>query len=81
MFWAGFSHNIRTELVTMMGDPAIARGGVMARRIVETFNYYLRDLIRPSDIFMLDNAHVHIARLIKAFLHELQQEIPFTIMD
>jgi transposase len=63
MFWAGFGHNIRTQLVTMMGDLDAARGGVTARRVVETFDRYLRDLIRPRDIFVLDNTRVHTARL------------------
>jgi DDE superfamily endonuclease/Transposase len=81
MFWAGFGYNIRTPLITMMGDPEAARGGVTARRVVEAFDGNLRNLLRPGDIFMLDNARVHTARRTRNFLHLLQQEIPFTIMD
>jgi len=81
MFWAGFGHNIRTDLVTMIGNPESARGRVLARPVVETFDRYHRDFIRLGDIFMLDNASVYTARITPTFLRNLQQEIPFTVMD
>jgi transposase len=81
MFWAGFGHGIRTPLVTMMGDPESRRGGVTARRVVETYQNQLRNLIRPGDIFMHDNAPVHRAHIVRDLLEEMKTYIVFEVMD
>jgi hypothetical protein len=81
MFWAGFGHGIRTNLVTMMGDPESWRGGVTVRRVVETYQNQLPSLLRYGDIFMYDNAPVYMAYRVRDLLEEMKDYIVFEVID
>lgn len=70
MFWAVFGWHIKTELVTMEGDPLSARGGVTARVYMDILERHLRPIMGFHSIFMHDNASIHTARIIKAWLLE-----------
>lgn len=71
MFWAGISHNRRTELIPLEGDPASARQGVSSRVINDLYRNILPGFVREDDIFMHDNAPVHKAQIVRQALREL----------
>ncbi|KAF5234251.1 hypothetical protein FAUST_7711 [Fusarium austroamericanum] len=64
MFWAAFGHESRTPLVPLVGN-------VNAIGIYKLYSFILPWFLQPGDIFMHDNASVHIARIVKVLLEEL----------
>ncbi|KAM4061295.1 DDE superfamily endonuclease [Hirsutella rhossiliensis] len=68
MFWGGFSFNRRTSLTPMLGDPDSARGGVTARRVLETLQESLPTIAEPGYTFAQDNASTHTAAIVQAWL-------------
>ena len=75
MFWAGFTHNRRTGLVPLDGDPGSQRGGVSSSVIHDVYQSYLPGFVLPGDIFMHDNAPVHTALIVQEVLSELGIEV------
>ena len=73
MFWAGFSYDMRTELVALQGDPDSARRGVSSRTIVNLYREVLQGFVNPQagHIFMQDNAPVHNAHIVRNLLHDM----------
>jgi transposase len=71
MFWAGFSHNRRTGLVPLDGDPDSRNHGVTGSIISDLYRSFLPEIVQPGDIFMHDNAPVHIATIVQTILAEL----------
>ncbi len=65
MFWGCFSWGRRTDLVVMAGDPDSPRGGVTAKRYIETLEEYLPTILNPNSIFMYDNASIHTAYIVR----------------
>ena len=70
MFWAGFRHGKRTELVAMRGDAASARGGVTARRYIEVLEEHLPTILENDSFFMQDNSRVHTAIIVQDWFAE-----------
>lgn len=75
IFQAGFTHNRRTGLVPLDGDPHSRRGGVISLVISNIYQAYLPDFIQLNDIFIHDNTPVHTAAIIKRILAELGIEV------
>ena len=75
MFWAGFTHNRRSGLVPLDGDPNSRRGGVTSFIISDLYQAFLPDFLGPNDIFMHDNAPVHTAGIVQRVLAELGIEV------
>lgn len=81
MFWAAFGYNKRTNLVPLFGDPDSARGGVTSRQILSCLQEYLPTILKPSNIFMQDNASTHTARIVQDWLSEFTQEHNVELLD
>ncbi|KAM4055516.1 DDE superfamily endonuclease [Hirsutella rhossiliensis] len=52
----------------MLGDPDSARGGVTARRVLETLQESLPTIAEPGYTFAQDNASTHTAAIVQAWL-------------
>ena len=71
MFWAAFGHNIRTPLVVMERDQEAKKKGYTARIYRQVLDTYLAQILTSEDdIFMHDNAPIHTAKIILAWLEE-----------
>jgi hypothetical protein len=68
MFWAAFGQGVKTELVTMEGDPDATHGGVTARVYREVLREHLPSILGIGAIFMHDNAPIHTAHIIQEWL-------------
>ena len=60
----------RSDLVIMERDPNALRGGYSAQSYIETLRKGLLPHWRRSQLFMQDNARIHTARVVRAFLAE-----------
>ncbi|KFY88747.1 hypothetical protein V500_06144 [Pseudogymnoascus sp. VKM F-4518 (FW-2643)] len=70
MFWAAFSHGVRTYLILLEGDLLARRGGVTARVYRAVLDTHLLPILDPRAIFMHDNAPIHTAGIIEDWLRE-----------
>ena len=71
MFWAAFGHGVRTHLIPLSGDPLSRRGGVTARVYRAVLDTHLLPILQQNGaIFMHDNAPIHTAGIIEAWLCE-----------
>lgn len=75
MFWARFGDRIRTDLVILNSNPDAPRGGVDSIVIHQLYSDILPQFVRPYNIFIHDNASVHIARIIRELLDDLNVEV------
>ena len=60
----------RSNLVIMERDPNAPRGGYSAQSYIKTLRKGLLPHWRRSQLFMQDNARIHTARAVRAFLAE-----------
>ncbi|KIM93681.1 hypothetical protein OIDMADRAFT_21483, partial [Oidiodendron maius Zn] len=65
IFWAAFGYSKRTELATIPGDPASARGGVSAYRYIEVLEEYILTILETNTFFIYNNIQVYIAILVQ----------------
>lgn len=75
MFWAAFGESACTGLVPLDGDPESQCGGITGSIIESLYQSFLPDFLQPGDIFMHDNAPVHIAHVVQNALEELGIEV------
>jgi transposase len=75
--WAIFSGRTKGPMVRLEGDPSIGKGGVRGDDILRLYRTYLPDTIESEQVFMQDNAPVHTAKAVKAWLHSQ----PFQTME
>ncbi|KIM96273.1 hypothetical protein OIDMADRAFT_20716 [Oidiodendron maius Zn] len=76
MFWAAFGYSKRTELATMPGDPASARGGVSAYWYIEVLEEYIPTILETDTFFIYNN----VQKILKAKIIKLYPEL-ITIND
>jgi DDE superfamily endonuclease len=70
MFWAAFGYSLRTQLIPMDSDLDSTRGGVTAQVYKLVLEQHLIPILRFGDIFMQDNALIHIAYIIRDWFIE-----------
>jgi hypothetical protein len=58
MFWATFTWDRRTDLVTMIRDPAAKRGAITAQAYCVVLDEYLPTVLDANSIFMHNNARL-----------------------
>lgn len=68
MFWGAICYGKRTDLAAMEGDPDAKRGGVSARMYLAILEDYLPQIMEYNSIFQHDNAPIHTARVVTAYL-------------
>ena len=75
MFWGAFRYGMRSFLVALDGDPEAKKGGVTAKVYLQLIDEYLLGYLDDDFIFMQDNASVHTARIVKAWLRDNEIEV------
>jgi transposase len=75
MLWGCFTHNNRSALVPMEGDPESPGGGVTSRRFQEVYRTWLPRMIPENGEFMHDGARPHTGLPVRIALAEMRVKV------
>ena len=68
IIYAAFRYNGRSELIAMERDVLVRKEGYSAQSYIWALEEGLMPVYEPLDIYQMDNAPIHILKLIKEWL-------------